>query len=60
MKIKAKITNYKYSVIKNYWYEIDNISDLRYLKKISNYIKLFDPSYISHIIIWHFNIMISK
>ena len=31
--IKAKITNYKYSVIKNYWYEIDNISDLRYLKK---------------------------
>lgn len=31
--IKAKIINYKYSVFKNYWYEIDNISDLNYLKK---------------------------
>lgn len=31
--IKAKITNYKYSVFKNYWYEIDNLSDLKYLKR---------------------------
>ena len=31
--IKAKITSYKYSVFSNYWYEIDNLSDLRYLKK---------------------------
>tara|TARA_B100000609_G_C17200873_1_gene428071 strand:+ start:614 stop:1336 length:723 start_codon:yes stop_codon:yes gene_type:complete len=31
--IKAKITTYNYSVFKNYWYEIDNISDLNYLKK---------------------------
>lgn len=31
--IKAKITNYKYSIFKNYWYEIDNLSDLKYLKK---------------------------
>ena len=31
--IKAKITNYKYSVFRNYWYEIDNLSDLKYLKR---------------------------
>ncbi len=31
--IKAKITNYKYSVFKNYWYEVDNLSDLKYLKR---------------------------
>ena len=31
--IKAKITSYNYSVFKNYWFEIDNISDLKYLKK---------------------------
>ena len=31
--IKAKITNYKYSVFKNYWYEVDNLSDLIYLKR---------------------------
>ena len=31
--IKAKITNYKYSIFKNYWYEIDNLSDLKYLKR---------------------------
>ena len=31
--IKAKITTYNYSVFKNYWYEVDNISDLNYLKK---------------------------
>ena len=31
--IKAKITSYKYSVFKNYWYEIDNLSDLKYLKR---------------------------
>ena len=30
--IKAKIATYNYSVFKNYWYEIDNISDLNYLK----------------------------
>ena len=31
--IKAKITTYNYSIFKNYWYEIDNMSDLNYLKK---------------------------
>ena len=31
--IKAKIATYNYSIFKNYWYEIDNISDLNYLKK---------------------------
>jgi choline kinase len=31
--IKSKITTYNYSVFKNYWYEIDNISDLKYLKR---------------------------
>lgn len=31
--IKAKITTYNYSVFKNYWYEVDNISDLKYLKR---------------------------
>ena len=31
--IKAKIATYNYSVFENYWYEIDNISDLKYLKK---------------------------
>lgn len=30
--IKAKITNYKYIVFKNYWYEIDNFSDLKFLR----------------------------
>ena len=31
--IKAKIATYNYSIFKNYWYEVDNISDLKYLKK---------------------------
>jgi len=31
--IKVKIASYKYSVFKNYWFEIDNITDLEYLKK---------------------------
>jgi len=31
--IKAKIATYNYSVFKKYWYEIDNLSDLKYLKK---------------------------
>ena len=31
--IKANIAEYKYSIFKNYWYEVDNVSDLKYLKK---------------------------
>ena len=31
--IKEKITNFKYSVFKDTWYEVDNLSDLKYLKK---------------------------
>ena len=31
--IKAKIATYNYSVFKNYWYEVANILDLKYLKK---------------------------
>lgn len=31
--IKAKITNFKYSVFKEPWYEVDNLADLKYLKK---------------------------
>ncbi len=34
--IKFNITNYKYFDCKNYWYEVDNISDLNYLKKMFN------------------------
>lgn len=31
--IKFNIANYKYFPFKNYWYEVDNIADLNYLKK---------------------------
>ena len=31
--IKSKITTYKYAVMKNYWYEVDNYQDLKFLKK---------------------------
>ena len=34
--IKAKIVKYKYSVFNNYWYEVDNIDDLNFLKKTFN------------------------
>ena len=30
--IKFKITEFKYIAFKNYWYEVDNIADLKYLK----------------------------
>ena len=31
--IKANIAKYKYLEFKNYWYEVDNLHDLKYLKK---------------------------
>ena len=31
--IKANIEKYKYLEFKNYWYEVDNLHDLKYLKK---------------------------
>ena len=31
--IKFKITEFKYIAFKNYWYEVDNIADLKYLKR---------------------------
>lgn len=31
--IKNRITEFRYIAFKNYWYEVDNITDLKYLKK---------------------------
>ena len=38
--IKSKIAKFKYSALKNYWYEVDNYQDLKFLKKdIKNILK---------------------
>ena len=39
--IKSKKVQYKYIALNNYWYEVDNEKDLKYLRKsIKNFIFL--------------------
>ena len=39
LSIKSEVTDYKYIISKNYWYEVDNENDLRFLRsEIKQYI----------------------